>query len=153
MSPFFLVFWFAGSRRGAKSGRVRSSRGGKRKEKVQRDGKGALLPLLACLLVLFQPRGGWAGEGGDGRTALFSGLDKVTARVSRFEVEVGRTAWFGDLRITVYECRESAPSERPEAMVFVEVDAAGPEGDEARVFQWMDVRVESGAARYRASGL
>jgi hypothetical protein len=49
------------------------------------------------------------------------GLDKITARVSRFEAPVGRTVTFGSLSIVVRDCEKSAPEEQPENAAFVEI--------------------------------
>ena len=53
--------------------------------------------------------------------AVMQGLDKVTARVSRFEAPVGGTAHFGKLLVTVHDCERSAPEDRPENAVFVDL--------------------------------
>ena len=46
--------------------------------------------------------------------AQLQGLDKITARISTFEVPVGQTAKFGTLTIRVDACYRTPPEERPE---------------------------------------
>jgi hypothetical protein len=54
--------------------------------------------------------------------AVMQGLDKVSARVSRFDAPVGKTVNFGTLSITVRDCEKSAPEDRPENAAFVQID-------------------------------
>ncbi|MDX1738104.1 MAG: DUF2155 domain-containing protein [Alphaproteobacteria bacterium] len=53
--------------------------------------------------------------------AVLQGLDKVTARVSTFEVELDETVKFGALSITVKHCDRTPPEEPPESTAFLEV--------------------------------
>jgi hypothetical protein len=54
-------------------------------------------------------------------TAVIQGLDKVTARVSRFEAPIGRAVPFGKLLVLVRDCERSAPEDRPENAAFLEI--------------------------------
>ena len=54
-------------------------------------------------------------------TAIMQGLDKVTARVSTFELAVGTTGSFGALNIHLYHCDKTPPEETPESAAFIEV--------------------------------
>lgn len=49
------------------------------------------------------------------------GLDKITARISTFEVPVGQLARFGSLSIRVEACYRTPPEERPESASFLEI--------------------------------
>jgi len=53
--------------------------------------------------------------------AQLQGLDKITARISTFEVPVGQTAKFGTLTIRVDACYRTPPEERPESAGFLEI--------------------------------
>ena len=65
-------------------------------------------------------------------------LDKVTARTSTFEITVGETKSFGNLRITLRACRENPPIEAPESAAFFEVLEAKPDAQAVPVFTgWM----------------
>ncbi|HYB56464.1 MAG TPA: DUF2155 domain-containing protein [Alphaproteobacteria bacterium] len=59
----------------------------------------------------------WIEEG----TAVLQGLDKVTARISTIEDNVGETRPFGTLEITVRACRKHPPEEPPEAVAFLDI--------------------------------
>jgi hypothetical protein len=71
--------------------------------------------------------------------ALLQGLDKITARVSKFEAPVGTPVRFGTLSIRVRDCEKNPPEEPPESAAFVEIDEMRPGEDTARrVFSgWM----------------
>lgn len=48
-------------------------------------------------------------------------LDKVTARTSTFEANVGSTVKFGAVYIKVQACRKAPPIEQPEAAAFLQI--------------------------------
>jgi hypothetical protein len=76
-------------------------------------------PLLAGLLsalLLLGPRTA-AAEFMD--IAILQGIDKVTARVSRIEIPIGRTVTFGALEITAEACHKRPPEEAPESAAFL----------------------------------
>jgi hypothetical protein len=71
--------------------------------------------------------------------ALFAGLDKITARVSKFEARVDTSVRFGTLSIRVRDCEKNPPEETPESAAFLEIDEMRP-GDKVarRLFSgWM----------------
>ena len=71
-------------------------------------------------------------------TAVMQGLDKITARVSRFEAPVGPPVTFGSLLIVVRDCQKSAPEERPENAAFVEIGEIHPGEGKVQLFSgWM----------------
>jgi len=70
--------------------------------------------------------------------ALLQGLDKITARVSKFEAPVGAPVQFGTLAIHVRDCEKSPPEDTPESAAFVEIDEIRPGEIRNRVFSgWM----------------
>lgn len=70
--------------------------------------------------------------------AEFSALDKVTARISKLEVPLNKTAAFGSLRITPRACYTRQPTEPPKTTSFVEVDEVLLDAKEKRIFTgWM----------------
>ena len=70
--------------------------------------------------------------------AIFSALDKVTARISKFEVALGETKSFGPLKVTPRACYSRPPTEQPKTTTFVEVDEKQLDGKEKRIFTgWM----------------
>jgi hypothetical protein len=64
--------------------------------------------------------------------ALLQGLDKITARVSKFEAAVGASVHFGTLSIRVRDCEKNPPEEAPESAAFLEIDEMRPGDDVAR---------------------
>ncbi len=72
------------------------------------------------------------------RVAVLQGLDKITARVSRFEAAVGQEVRFGTLSILVRDCRKSPPEERPENAAFIQIYENRPGEERTRLFSgWM----------------
>src|SRR3569623_1600248 len=70
--------------------------------------------------------------------ATFSGLDKITARVTNFDVYVNETVQFGSLQITPRACYTRPASEAQRTSVFVEVDRVALKGPTTRIFTgWM----------------
>ena len=70
--------------------------------------------------------------------ALLQGLDKITARVSKFEAQVGTPALFGTLSIRVRDCEKNPPEETPESAAFVKIDEMRQGEDSKRLFSgWM----------------
>ena len=74
----------------------------------------------------------------DNGVAVFSALDKVTARTSKFEVPLNSTVQFGALKVTPRVCYSRPPEEQPKTTSFVEVDEIQLDGQEKRIFTgWM----------------
>jgi hypothetical protein len=74
--------------------------------------------------------------------AVLQGLDKTTARISRFDAPVDQSVRFGTLFITVRACVKKSPEEEPNTAAFLIIDEVRP-GDangveSKRVFSgWM----------------
>ncbi len=101
----------------------------------------AALSLMALLAAT-----GDAGAQGtmgqlQGNVAVLQGLDKTTARVSKFDAPIDKPVRFGTLVITVRACYKHPPEERPETTAFLEIDETRPNGaanETKRVFSgWM----------------
>lgn len=74
----------------------------------------------------------------ENQVAVFSALDKVTARISKFEVELGKSAVFGSLKVTPRACYSRPETELPKTTTFVEVDEVQLDGQQKRIFTgWM----------------
>ena len=70
--------------------------------------------------------------------AAFSGLDKITGRITRFDVYINETVQFGALQITPRVCYTRPPTETQRTSVFLEVDQVSLKGGTQRVFTgWM----------------
>jgi hypothetical protein len=70
---------------------------------------------------------------------ILQGLDKITARVSKFEAPLDQPVKFGTLTIVARACKKRPPEEPPESAAFLQIDETRP-GDPGpvRVFSgWM----------------
>ncbi len=95
------------------------------------------LPLLLLALAALS-----AGAARAQTVAVLQGLDKTTARVSKFDAPVDQPVHFGRLIITVRACVKHPPEEEPESAAFLQIDETR-QGDRSaavaqRVFSgWM----------------
>jgi hypothetical protein len=73
-------------------------------------------------------------------TAVFSGLDKITGRIIKFDVAINETVQFGALQVTPRVCYTRPPTETPNTDAFVEVQEITLQGEVRRIFGgWMFV--------------
>jgi hypothetical protein len=71
-------------------------------------------------------------------TAVFEGLDKITGRITSFDVAINETVQFGALQVTPKACYSRPPTETPQTDAFVDVDEVTLKGDIKRIFTgWM----------------
>jgi hypothetical protein len=79
-----------------------------------------------------------AAERLENGVAVFSALDKVTARIQKLEIPLNETVTFGQLKVTPRACYSRPPTEQPKTTSFVEVDEVQLDGKEKRIFSgWM----------------
>jgi hypothetical protein len=72
------------------------------------------------------------------KSALFSGLDKITGRIINFDAAVGETVQFGALQVTTRACYTRPPTETANTDAFIEVDEVTLQGEIKRIFTgWM----------------
>jgi hypothetical protein len=71
--------------------------------------------------------------------ATFAGLDKITGRITRFDVYIDETVLFGALELTPRACYERPASDTLQrSSVFLEVDQRSLDGTARRIFTgWM----------------
>ncbi len=70
--------------------------------------------------------------------AAFSGLDKITGRITTFDVYMNETVQFGALQITPRVCYTRPPTETQRTSVFLEVDQVSLKGGIQQIFSgWM----------------
>ena len=88
---------------------------------------------LACVL----PQGAYAARV-ENPEAVFSGLDKITGRITSFEVKINETVQFGALQVTPRACFTRTQDEAPKTDGFVEVDEITLDREIRRIFTgWM----------------
>lgn len=70
--------------------------------------------------------------------AEFSGLDKITGRITSFDVYIDETVQFGALQVTPKVCYSRTENEAPRTDSFVEVDEITLDRKIRRIFTgWM----------------
>jgi hypothetical protein len=72
------------------------------------------------------------------KQASFSGLDKITGRIIKFDADIGETVQFGALRVKPDACYTRPATETTNTDAFVEVDEITLQGEVKRIFSgWM----------------
>ncbi|WP_405052079.1 DUF2155 domain-containing protein [Sinorhizobium sp. 8-89] len=70
--------------------------------------------------------------------AVFSGIDKITGRITTFDVYIGETVQFGALQVTPRVCYSRDDTEAPKTTTFVEVEEITLDRKIRRIFTgWM----------------
>ena len=74
----------------------------------------------------------------DEQVVVIGALDKVTARVTEFDLPVNSEVRFGTLTIHAKYCRKRPPEETPETFAFLQIDDIKRDKSRERVFEgWM----------------
>jgi hypothetical protein len=74
----------------------------------------------------------------ENRVAVFSGIDKITGRITTFDVYINETVQFGALQVTPRVCYSRDETETPKTTTFVEVDEITLDRKIRRIFTgWM----------------
>ncbi|MEK9673130.1 MAG: DUF2155 domain-containing protein [Rhodospirillaceae bacterium] len=69
---------------------------------------------------------------------VLQGLDKVTARVTTIQAEVGKAVRFGTLEIIPRQCDKRPPEETPESAAFLDIWEIRPGEPAVSLFRgWM----------------
>jgi hypothetical protein len=72
------------------------------------------------------------------KQAVFAGLDKITGRIIKFDVDIGETVQFGALRVKPDACYTRPSTEAANTDAFVEVDEITLQNEVKRIFSgWM----------------
>jgi hypothetical protein len=72
------------------------------------------------------------------KQAVFAGLDKITGRIIKFDVDMDETVQFGALRVKPRACYTRPATEAANTDSFVEVDEITLQGEVKRIFSgWM----------------
>ena len=74
----------------------------------------------------------------ENRVAVFSGIDKITGRITTFDVYIGETVQFGALQVTPRVCYSRDDTEAQKITTFVEVEEITLDRKIRRIFTgWM----------------
>ena len=72
------------------------------------------------------------------KQAVFAGLDKITGRIIKFDVDMEETVQFGALRVKPHACYTRPATEAANTDAFVQVDEITLQGEVKRIFSgWM----------------
>ena len=72
------------------------------------------------------------------QVAVFSGIDKITGRITTFDVYIDETVQFGALQVTPKVCYTRDETEAPKTTTFVQVDEITLDRTIRRIFNgWM----------------
>jgi hypothetical protein len=107
--------------------------------KFTRDGSLRVLAViaLACLPSLAVVNNA-AAERISNKVAVFSGIDKITGRITSFDVYIDETVQFGALQVTPKVCYSRDETEAQKIDSFVEVDEITLDRKVRRIFTgWM----------------
>ena len=73
----------------------------------------------------------------EGNRLVIQGLDKITARIKTFEVDVSKTHKFGVLDIFVERCIFSKPIFKPESLAYIRIKDNSDRFSEVKFKGWM----------------
>ena len=96
-------------------------------------------PLNSFILVIFLSisKTTLASQWIEGNRLVIQGLDKITARIKTFEVNVSQTYKFGVLDIFVERCVFSKPIFRPESLAYISIKDNSDRLSEVKFKGWM----------------
>ena len=92
--------------------------------------------IFFIIFVLF-PKIALSSQWIEGNKLVIQGLDKITARIQTFEVDVGKTYKFGVLDIFVERCVFSKPIFKPESLAFIKIKDNSDRLSEVKFSGWM----------------
>ena len=92
--------------------------------------------IFIIIFVLF-PKIALSSQWIEGNKLVIQGLDKITARIQTFEVDVGKTYKFGVLDIFVERCVFSKPIFKPESLAFIKIKDNSDRLSEVKFSGWM----------------
>ena len=96
-----------------------------------------LINLIFILLLFVFPKIVFSSQWIEGNKLVIQGLDKITARIQTFEVNVGQTHRFGVLDIFVKRCVFSKPIFKPESLAFIKIKDNSDRLSEVKFRGWM----------------
>ena len=96
-----------------------------------------LINLIFILLLFIVPKIVFSSQWIEGNKLVIQGLDKITARIQTFEVNVGQTHRFGVLDIFVKRCVFSKPIFKPESLAFIKIKDNSDRLSEVKFRGWM----------------
>ena len=96
-----------------------------------------LIGLIFVIIFALFSRIAFSSQWIEGNKLVIQGLDKITARIQTFEVDVGQTYKFGVLDIFVERCVFSKPIFKPESLAFIKIKDNSDRLSEVKFNGWM----------------
>ena len=96
-----------------------------------------LIGLIFVIIFVFFSKIAFSSQWIEGNKLVIQGLDKITARIQTFEVDVGKTYKFGVLDIFVERCVFSKPIFKPESLAFIKIKDNSDRLSEVKFNGWM----------------
>jgi hypothetical protein len=96
-----------------------------------------LLYILIAFIFFLIPKFTFASQWIEGNRLVIQGLDKITARIKTFEVDVSQTYKFGVLDIFVERCIFSKPIFKPESLAYIRIKDNSDRLSEVKFKGWM----------------
>ena len=93
--------------------------------------------VLIIIIFLFISKTTLASQWIEGNRLVIQGLDKITARIKTFEVDVSKTHKFGVLDIFVERCVFSKPIFKPESLAYIKIKDNSDRLSEVKFKGWM----------------
>ena len=96
-----------------------------------------LIDLIFVIIFVLFSKIAFSSQWIEGNKLVIQGLDKITARIQTFEVDVGQTYKFGVLDIFVERCVFSKPIFKPESLAFIKIKDNSDRLSEVKFNGWM----------------
>ena len=96
-----------------------------------------LIDLIFVIIIVIFSKIEFSSQWIEGNKLVIQGLDKITARIQTFEVDVGQTHKFGVLDIFVERCVFSKPIFKPESLAFIKIKDNSDRLSEVKFNGWM----------------
>ena len=96
-----------------------------------------ILCLSITIIFLLTTKIIFASQWIEGNRLVIQGLDKITARIKTFEVNVSQTYKFGVLDIFVERCVFSKPIFKPESLAYIRIKDNSDRLSEVKFKGWM----------------
>ena len=95
------------------------------------------LNLFTIIVLLSISKVSFASQWIEGNRLVIQGLDKITARIKTFEVDVSQTYKFGVLDIFVERCIFAKPIFKPESLAYIRIKDNSDRLSEVKFKGWM----------------
>ena len=96
-----------------------------------------LLVFLIIIIISSISKTTFSSQWIEGNRLVIQGLDKITARIKTFEVDIAKNHKFGVLNIFVERCVFSKPIYKPESLAYISIKDNSNRLSEVKFKGWM----------------